>query len=73
MVILITGHWIWQVVPSTHKTSEQLGRFASLHHNIYVAADHTLVDVDHAVDADGLTMFTHDDPMVIAYITHTRQ
>ena len=33
---------------------------ASLNHNIYIAADHTPVDVDHAAHAGGPTMFTQE-------------
>ena len=37
---------------------KQLGRFASLNHNINFVVDHTPVDVDHSAHAGGLTMCT---------------
>ena len=36
----------------------QLGRFASLKHNIYITAVPTPVDVDHAAHAVGHTVYT---------------
>ena len=44
-------------------TFKKLFRFASLKHNIYIAADRTPVDVDLDAHACGPAMFTnHDDP-----------
>ena len=37
--------------------NKQLGRYASLKHNIYIAVDPTPVDVDHAAHACGLPLF----------------
>ena len=38
------------------KGLKQLDRYASLNHNIYIAADPTHADVDHAVHAGGSTI-----------------
>ena len=37
-----------------------MGRFASLNHNIYIAACPTPVDVDHAEHAGGPTILSHE-------------
>ena len=36
---------------SNQSFTKQLGRYASPNHNIYIAADHAHVDVDHAAHA----------------------
>ena len=40
--------------------SKELGRFASLNNNIYIAADPTPVDIDHSALAGGPTIFTYE-------------
>ena len=49
---------------------KQLGRYASLNHNIYIAADPTPVDIDHAAHAGHCNAYlaNYNDPPTLRWL-----